>query len=114
MLARCAPGPRAAAAALLLLATAGPPAPAVGGVSLDGGGAARAAPGALAGREVKASCWQAGVKIVELPGFAAAELGGARDGTGGAAAVLLRGRSGTVALVPLGQGGLCAIEVGND
>ena len=97
--------------ALLLLATAGPPAPAVGGVSLDGGGAARAAPGALAGREVKASCWQAGVKIVELPGFAAAELGGARDG---AAAVLLRGRSGTVALVPLGQGGLCAIEVGND
>jgi len=114
MLARCAPGPRAAAAALLLLAAAGPPAPAVGGVSLDGGGgAARAAPGALAGREVKASCWQAGVKIVELPGFAAAELGGARDGAAGAA-VLLRGRSGTVALVPLGQGGLCAIEVGND
>ena len=111
MLARCAPGPRAAAVALLLLATAGPPAPAVGGVSLDGGGAARAAPGALAGREVKASCWQAGVKIVELPGFAAVELGGTRDG---AAAVLLRGRAGTVALVPLGQGGLCAIEVGND
>ncbi len=94
--------------ALLLLA--GPPA--AGGVNLDGGGTAKAAapPGALAGREVKASCWQGGVKVVELPGFAAADLGGAsRD-----AAVLLRGRAGTVALVPLGQGGLCAIEVGND
>ncbi len=111
MIARCAPGPRAAALVLLgaLLLLAGPP-PAAGGVNLDGATAKAAAPGALAGREVKASCWQGGVKVVELPGFAAADLGGAsRD-----AAVLLRGRAGTVALVPLGQGGLCAIEVGND
>lgn len=89
--------------------------PAAGGVSLEGGGSAgvrnTAAPGALAGREVRASCWQDGVKVVELPSFAAADLGGARD-----AAVLLRGRAGgggTVALVPLGQA-LCAVEVGND
>jgi hypothetical protein len=96
-----------------LLLLAGSP-PAAGGVNLDGGvggGPAKAAPpGALTGREVKASCWQDGVKVVELPGFAAADLGGAsRD-----AAVLLRGRAGTVALVPLGQGGLCAIEAGSD
>jgi hypothetical protein len=61
-------------------------------VNLDGSAATAkaAAPGALAGREVKASCWQGGVKVVELPGFAAADLGGAsRD-----AAVLLRGRAG--------------------
>jgi hypothetical protein len=94
------------AGAALLGALAGAPAPATGAVNTDEG-SVKAAPGAVTGREVRARCWQGGAKVVELNGFAAAELGRqSRDD-----ALLLRGRDGrTVMLVPLGYG-LCSIEV---
>jgi hypothetical protein len=90
----------------LLGALAGLPGSAAGAVTTSEG-SVKAAPGAVTGREVRARCWQGGAKVVELNGFAAAELGRqSRDDV-----LLLRGRDGrTVMLVPLGYG-LCSIEV---
>jgi hypothetical protein len=85
------------------------PFPAAAAVNASEGGV-KTAPGTVTGTDVRARCWQSGAKVIELTGFAAADLGRWRE-----EAILLRAgapNGSMVVLVPLGYV-VCSIEVDN-